>query len=194
MFCCAASWLKKKRKICVLKTRNKTILFVILGGILFGFGTFWLLLFYSNERSIRNFMFWIKKRSTRKQRLDVFVCVWTIVCTKQRKPRETDTNKGVEMNKVTADVEKLRKIGRDFWVILVGRGAHLVGCLFMLVDVWFVFNLLLSRVLGRLLALIISVFCLSSFAFSIYLPFKFIPLLIIINRFSCFLWFSFFSL
>lgn len=57
-------------------------------------------------------------------------------------------------------------------------------------DVLISFNLLLSRVLGRLLALIISVFSLSSFAWfslcSIYLPFKFIPLLIIINRFSCF--------
>lgn len=88
----------------------------------------------------------------------VCVCVWTTICTTQRKPRETDTNLGVEMNEKIADVEKLRKTSRDFSIILFGR-VHIFlvfviyasGCLIS-------FNLLLARVLGsRLLALIISV-------------------------------------
>lgn len=88
----------------------------------------------------------------------VGVCVWTTICTTQRKPRETDTNLGVKMNEKIADVEKLGKTSRDFSIILFGR-VHIFlvfviyasGCLIS-------FNLLLARVLGsRLLALIISV-------------------------------------
>lgn len=85
------------------------------------------------------------------------VCVWTTICTTQRKSRETDTNLGVEMNEKIADVEKLGKTSRDFSIILFGS-VHIFlvfviyasGCLIS-------FNLLLSRILGRLLALIISV-------------------------------------
>lgn len=56
----------------------------------------------------------------------MLVCVWTTICTTQQKPRETDTNLGVEMNEKIADVEKLGKTSRDFSIILFGS-AHFLG-------------------------------------------------------------------
>lgn len=54
-------------------------------------------------------------------------CVWTTICTTQRKPRETDTNLGVKMNEKIADVEKLGKTSREFLYYLVWKSAHFLG-------------------------------------------------------------------
>lgn len=119
---------------CVLKTRNKTILFLSF----FRGYSFWiwyfLVVFFFRGRSKQNFMF-KRKGWTRKQRLDVFVCVNYNFNTTQRKPRETDTNLGAEMNGKTLNVEKLRKVSRVFSKVflyyLVWKSAHFL-CFFFI--------------------------------------------------------------